>query len=233
MDGEVCSSRSAQKSSAFGLGTDSTVPVKRHRGEPGHTRDRHKEPHKPTSKPTPPTDSRARPHPNPGTHASPHTTPLTRKRGGGDGTEVLRDHRHPPLPRFVAKDLPCTVRVFIVGQTGYHFLERELGNLRMRLRHVMVSGAISGFAPPLANMYASGEEGRTRSAALDLQIRKQRVTRLKAQICQFSPLGPSRAARAEPHGLPGSATTHEPATAVKQHRGARRPKRRVYREVIP
>ena len=54
-----------------------------------------------------------------------------------------------------------------------------------------------------------------------------------AQICQFSPLGPSRAARAEPHGLPGSATTHEPATAVKQHRGARRPKRRVYREVIP
>ena len=34
--------------------------------------------HKPTSNPTPPTDSRARPHPNPGTHASPHTTPLTR-----------------------------------------------------------------------------------------------------------------------------------------------------------
>ena len=49
-----------------------------------HTRQT-QEPHKPTSKPTPPTDSRARPHPNPGTHASPHTTPLTRKRGGGDG----------------------------------------------------------------------------------------------------------------------------------------------------
>ena len=49
-----------------------------------HTRQT-QEPHKPTSKPTPPTDSRARPHPNPGTHASHHTTPLTRKRGGGDG----------------------------------------------------------------------------------------------------------------------------------------------------
>ena len=40
----------------------------------GGSRDTHEqtqEPHKPTSKPTPPTDSRARPHPNPGTHASP------------------------------------------------------------------------------------------------------------------------------------------------------------------
>ena len=55
-----------------------------------HTRQT-QEPHKPTSKPTPPTDSRARPRPNPGTHASPHTTPLSSrthhpiKRGGGDG----------------------------------------------------------------------------------------------------------------------------------------------------
>lgn len=69
---------------------------------------------------------------------------------------------------------------------------RELANLRMRLRHVMVSGASSGFAPPLANMYATGEEGRTRSADQD-DVKtawridtpgntKQRVTRLKVQI---------------------------------------------------
>ena len=63
------------------------VPVKRHRGEPGHTRDRHKNlTNQPQNQPHPPTHApEARPHPNPGTHASHHTTPLTRKRGGGDG----------------------------------------------------------------------------------------------------------------------------------------------------
>ena len=53
---------------------DRTVPVLYGSKTPGgagtHTRQT-QEPHKPTSKPTPPTDSRARPHPNPGTHASP------------------------------------------------------------------------------------------------------------------------------------------------------------------
>ena len=75
------------------LVTSVFLPVQRHRGEPGHTRDRHKnltnqpqnQPLKPTPPRAPPTDSRARPHPNPGTHASHHTTPLTRTRGGGDG----------------------------------------------------------------------------------------------------------------------------------------------------
>ena len=52
-----------------------TVPVKRHRGEPGHTRERHKNlTNQPQNQPHPPcTDSSARPHPNPGTH--PGTVP--------------------------------------------------------------------------------------------------------------------------------------------------------------
>ena len=93
--------------SRFAVSYRYSVPVKRHRGEPEHTRDTRvlysvwfkdtggsrdtheqtQEPHKPTSKPTPPTDSRARPHPNPGTHASPyiHHTAHPIKRCGGDG----------------------------------------------------------------------------------------------------------------------------------------------------
>ena len=59
--------------------------VQRHRGTSRDTHERDtrqtQEPHKPTSKPTPPTDSRARPHPNPGTHVrrpTPHhNTPDT------------------------------------------------------------------------------------------------------------------------------------------------------------
>ena len=66
----------------------SGIPVQRHRGEPGHTRDRHKNlTNQPQNQPHPPTHAPDQPHTrrNPGTHASPHTTPLTRKRGGGDG----------------------------------------------------------------------------------------------------------------------------------------------------
>ena len=78
----------SRESTPVAVTPPSTTLVPRHREEPGHTRPHEtdiQEPHKPTSKPTPPTDSRARPHPNPGTHASPHTTPLTRKLGGGNG----------------------------------------------------------------------------------------------------------------------------------------------------
>ena len=73
------------------------------------TRQTH-EPHKPTSKPTPPTDTRARPHPNLGTHAPPHTRavsslqrlglslqPLHVAASQGVRSEVInRVHKHTP-----------------------------------------------------------------------------------------------------------------------------------------
>jgi len=82
------SSGDTGKKTPGGAGTHTEIPVKRHRGEPGLTRDGQTNHTKsqtepPQNQPTyPPTDSRARPHPNrarphpnPGTHASPQTAP--------------------------------------------------------------------------------------------------------------------------------------------------------------
>ena len=86
-------------------GSASLLLVKRHRGEPGHTRVCYRFKDTGGSRDTHETDTRTsqtnlktNPNhrltrqttpeprdPNPGTHASHHTTPLTRKRGGGDG----------------------------------------------------------------------------------------------------------------------------------------------------
>ena len=55
------------------------LPVQRHRGEPGHTRDRHKNlTNQPQNQPRPQTHAPDHNRTPGRTHASPHTTPLTR-----------------------------------------------------------------------------------------------------------------------------------------------------------
>jgi hypothetical protein len=89
LDIVLCATRSCTRLNKKSMEQPKNGPpstVQKHRGEPD-TRDRHTNLTN-TSKPTPPSDSRARPHPNPGTHASPQTTAHhspDQARCGGDG----------------------------------------------------------------------------------------------------------------------------------------------------